>query len=312
MIRRLLAALLLAAAAPAGGADLRDQRRDRRARRRLASRSPTAWSSIRDGRVVAAGNVRMKLPAGAQVIDATGKWVTPGHRRRLLAPWPCRSRSCRPRASDDTSANGPFSAAIDVVPAINPLDTTIAVNRADGVTRALVAPGDRQQHLRRAGRGHRHRRRHGPGHRAATLPVRRARRDRRGQGGRLARLGARPVPQCAARSGGAAPLRARRSRLARAAPDERERPVDPQSQRIAHLRPRRAPQRGRAADPLRRRRAGAGAPGPAISAGSRRACERHPPGARAEARIPVAEDRAGRRQRRLDRRRSHRARPGFR
>jgi predicted amidohydrolase len=33
---------------------------------------------IRDGRVVAAGDVRMKLPADTQVIDATGKWVTPG------------------------------------------------------------------------------------------------------------------------------------------------------------------------------------------------------------------------------------------
>src|SRR6185369_4388864 len=42
--------------------------------------------------------------------------------------------------ADDTTSNGPFNAAIDVVPAINPLDTTVAVNRADGVTRALVAP----------------------------------------------------------------------------------------------------------------------------------------------------------------------------
>jgi imidazolonepropionase-like amidohydrolase len=44
--------------------------------------------------------------------------------------------------SNDISArSSPFSAAIDVAPAINPLDTTIAVNRADGVTRAIVAPG---------------------------------------------------------------------------------------------------------------------------------------------------------------------------
>src|SRR5213075_2065859 len=42
--------------------------------------------------------------------------------------------------ADDTTSNGPFNAAIDVVPALNPLDTTIAVNRADGVTRAIVAP----------------------------------------------------------------------------------------------------------------------------------------------------------------------------
>src|SRR5215213_5809920 len=33
---------------------------------------------VRDGRIVAAGDARMKLPAGTQVIDATGKWVTPG------------------------------------------------------------------------------------------------------------------------------------------------------------------------------------------------------------------------------------------
>jgi hypothetical protein len=42
--------------------------------------------------------------------------------------------------ADDTNANGPFSAAIDVAPAINPLASTIGVNRADGVTRAVVAP----------------------------------------------------------------------------------------------------------------------------------------------------------------------------
>jgi hypothetical protein len=42
--------------------------------------------------------------------------------------------------ADDTTSNGPFNAAIDVAPAINPLDTTVAVNRADGVTRAVVAP----------------------------------------------------------------------------------------------------------------------------------------------------------------------------
>ena len=94
---------------------------------------------VRDGRIVAAGNVRMKLPAGTQVIDATGKWVTPGiiggFTRLGLAEVDLGADG-----SDDTSANGPFSAAIDVVPSINPLASTIAVSRADGVTRALVAP----------------------------------------------------------------------------------------------------------------------------------------------------------------------------
>ncbi|WP_309661360.1 amidohydrolase family protein [Sphingomonas sp.] len=94
---------------------------------------------IRNGRIVAAGPT-VRIPAGASVIDARGKWVTPG----IVAGF---SRlglvevDLSAEGSDDTSATGPFNAAIDVVPAINPLASTIAVNRADGVTRALVAPG---------------------------------------------------------------------------------------------------------------------------------------------------------------------------
>ena len=113
---------------------------------------PNGQVVIRDGRVVAAGNIRMKLPAEARVIDATGKWVTPGivagFSRLGLAEVDLTSseedgggRENTSGAADDTSSTGPFNAAIDVVPAINPLDSTIAVNRADGVTRALVAPG---------------------------------------------------------------------------------------------------------------------------------------------------------------------------
>ncbi len=94
---------------------------------------------VRDGRIVAAGDIRMKLPAGTQVIDATGKWVTPGivagFSRLGLADVDLSAEG-----ADDTTADGPFSAAVDASTAINPLDTTVAVNRADGVTRAIVAP----------------------------------------------------------------------------------------------------------------------------------------------------------------------------
>jgi imidazolonepropionase-like amidohydrolase len=100
---------------------------------------PNGTVVIRDGRIVAAGGRRMKLPAGAQVIDATGKWVTPGivagFSRLGLADVDLSADG-----ADDTGNNGPFNAAIDVVPAINPLYQTVGVNRADGVTRALVAP----------------------------------------------------------------------------------------------------------------------------------------------------------------------------
>jgi imidazolonepropionase-like amidohydrolase len=95
---------------------------------------------IRDGRIVAAGDMRMKLPAGTQVIDATGKWITPGivagFSRLGLAEVDLGADG-----SDDTdTGDSPFSAAIDVTPAVNPKASTIAVSRADGVTRAVVAP----------------------------------------------------------------------------------------------------------------------------------------------------------------------------
>ena len=91
---------------------------------------------IRDGRVVAAGNV--PAPGGAEVIDATGKWVTPG----LVAGF---SRLGlldvdAVDAANDVTSEGPFSAALDIAPAVNPNAQPVAINRADGVTRAVVAP----------------------------------------------------------------------------------------------------------------------------------------------------------------------------
>src|SRR5207244_2086545 len=81
---------------------------------------------VRNGRIVAAGDVRMKLPAGAQVIDATGKWVTPGivagFSRLGLAEIDLSAEG-----SDDTTANGPFSAALDASTSINPLSEPISV-----------------------------------------------------------------------------------------------------------------------------------------------------------------------------------------
>ena len=93
---------------------------------------------IRDGRVVAAG-ANVAVPAGAQIVEARGRWVTPGlvsgFSRIGLAEVDADN------ASNDTSANqSPFSASLDVAPAINPEASAIAINRAAGVTRAVVAP----------------------------------------------------------------------------------------------------------------------------------------------------------------------------
>lgn len=93
---------------------------------------------LRDGKVVAAGS-GVAVPAGAQVVDATGKWVTPG----LFAGF---SRlglvevEAVNETNDSSASRGEFSAAIDVTPAINPKVSAVAVNRAAGITRAVVAP----------------------------------------------------------------------------------------------------------------------------------------------------------------------------
>ena len=94
---------------------------------------------VRNGKIVAAGP-GVGVPAGAEVIDANGKWVTPGivagFSRLGLAEVDLGADG-----SDDTENSGsPFSAAIDVMPAVNPKASTIAVSRSDGVTRAVVAP----------------------------------------------------------------------------------------------------------------------------------------------------------------------------
>ena len=94
---------------------------------------------VRDGRIVAAGR-GVAVPSGAQVVDATGKWVTPG-----LVSGFSRVGLAEVDAVDSTNDvqanNSPFSAAIDVAPAINPRASAISISRAGGITRAAVAPG---------------------------------------------------------------------------------------------------------------------------------------------------------------------------
>jgi imidazolonepropionase-like amidohydrolase len=93
---------------------------------------------MRDGKIVAAG-ARVTIPAGARQIDATGKWVTPGvfagFTRLGLAEVDAVNGT-----NDKSGGKSGFSAAIDVAPAIDPFRSPFAVNRAAGVTRAVVAP----------------------------------------------------------------------------------------------------------------------------------------------------------------------------
>ncbi|MBA3898177.1 MAG: amidohydrolase family protein [Sphingomonadaceae bacterium] len=93
---------------------------------------------IRDGRIVAAGP-NAAVPPGARIVDARGKWVAPGFvagftRLGLVGV------DAVDETNDASARTTPFSAAIDVAPAINPRVPAIAISRAAGVTRAIVAP----------------------------------------------------------------------------------------------------------------------------------------------------------------------------
>lgn len=91
---------------------------------------------IRDGRIVSAG--AGGTPSG-EVIDAQGRWVTPGIVAGLTQLGLVEVGAIG--ADNDSGADkSPFSAAIDVAPAINSAASSFAITRARGVTRAFVAP----------------------------------------------------------------------------------------------------------------------------------------------------------------------------
>lgn len=93
---------------------------------------------ITNGRVVAAG-AGVVIPAGAERVDASGKWVTPGIVAGFTRMGLVGVDAVDP--SNDTEArNSPFNASLDMAPAINPDVAAMAVNRAAGVTRAIVSP----------------------------------------------------------------------------------------------------------------------------------------------------------------------------
>jgi len=95
---------------------------------------------MRDGRIVAAG-AGVAVPASAKIIDARGKWVAPGMIAGFSRLGLTELEIGGDGGDDSQAVSGPFSAAIDIAPGINPLTNTIAASRAGGVTRAIVAPG---------------------------------------------------------------------------------------------------------------------------------------------------------------------------
>ena len=97
---------------------------------------------IEDGIITAVGK-NVSAPSGATIVDAAGKILTPG----LFTPFGQLGlveigASAGPL--DAVQRGDQFTAGFDVADAFNPRSTLIAVNRIEGVTRALIAPQSRR------------------------------------------------------------------------------------------------------------------------------------------------------------------------
>ncbi|TKD53126.1 amidohydrolase family protein [Sphingomonas baiyangensis] len=96
---------------------------------------------IRSGRVVAAG-AGVAVPGGMATVDAGGRWVSPGIFAGFTRMGIIEVDGVS-ETNDSYADNSPFNAALDVASAVNPLSGPIQVNRAEGITRAVVAPAAR-------------------------------------------------------------------------------------------------------------------------------------------------------------------------
>ena len=90
---------------------------------------------MRDGKIVSVSTGAP--PAGATVIDADGKWITPGLFAALSRAGLSELDSEDP--TNDTSASGSdFQASLRAADSFNPDDTAIDVTRIEGFTRAAI------------------------------------------------------------------------------------------------------------------------------------------------------------------------------
>ena len=95
---------------------------------------------ITNGKIAAVG-ANVTAPAGARVIDAAGKVVTPGFLDSSTGLGTVEIDADDP--SNDQSVTGDrITAAFNVADNLNPLSTLLPVTRVEGITRAVVTPGN--------------------------------------------------------------------------------------------------------------------------------------------------------------------------
>ncbi|GMN03372.1 amidohydrolase [Erythrobacter sp. MTPC3] len=92
---------------------------------------------VENGRVTYAGSADGRSYQTDVIIDAEGAWVTPGLFATVttlgLVDVDAVSES-----NDSRAGSSPFSAALDVAPAVNPSSQNIMIHRAAGITRAAT------------------------------------------------------------------------------------------------------------------------------------------------------------------------------
>jgi imidazolonepropionase-like amidohydrolase len=95
---------------------------------------------VRDGRIEAVG-AAVTVPQGVRVIDGNGRTVTPGFLDSYTSLGIVEIGAIA-GTNDAATTEDRFTAAFNVMDAINPLASPIPVTRVEGITRAIVAPGN--------------------------------------------------------------------------------------------------------------------------------------------------------------------------
>ncbi len=95
---------------------------------------------ISDGKVAAVG-ANVAVPAGARVIDAAGKIVTPGFMDSATGLGTVEIGAAD-GTNDQSTNDDRITAAFNVVDNLNPFSTLLPVTRVEGITRAVVRPNN--------------------------------------------------------------------------------------------------------------------------------------------------------------------------
>ncbi len=94
---------------------------------------------MQNGRIIAVG-AGVQVPAGAQIIDAQGKTVTPGLLDSSTGLGTVEIGLSANGTVDLSSNTDRITAAFNPLDNLNPFSTLIPITRVEGITRAVVAP----------------------------------------------------------------------------------------------------------------------------------------------------------------------------